>query len=129
MVVGVAPAGHIGVQALDAVREALALQEVQRAVDGGRLGRRPVLAIAGDQVIGLHRLAGLQQQLQHPAARRGQPLFGLGATHLGFGHLGGQRLAGQAVVVMIVIAGAAHAPEVKAAAPPRKVRGGRAGWP
>ena len=36
-------AGDVGVQALDAVREAQALKELERAVDGGRLGRLSAL--------------------------------------------------------------------------------------
>ena len=57
-----ASAGHVGRQAFDAVGQALMLKEFQRAVDGGRLGR-PLAALTegGDQIVGLHRMAGLHQ--------------------------------------------------------------------
>ena len=54
-------AGDIGADGGDAVGQTLALEELQGAIDGRRLGRLTVLAEAGDQVIGLHRLARSQQ--------------------------------------------------------------------
>jgi len=60
-------AGDIGVEALDLVGEPGFLEEVQRAINGRRLGRAFPVEI-GKQVIGLCRLVALQQETQHLAA-------------------------------------------------------------
>ena len=80
MAVALHAAGDIGVQALDPVREAQPLQELQRAVDGRRLRGLAGLAEGGDQVVGLQRPVGLQQQLKHPATGAGHPLLGVAAA-------------------------------------------------
>jgi hypothetical protein len=70
----------------------------------------PSTAEGRDQVIGLHRLAGLQQQFQHPAARGGQALLGGDAARLGglqFSREGG---TGDAVIVVIVSASGIDGP-------------------
>ncbi|MNN15858.1 hypothetical protein D3C81_1289780 [compost metagenome] len=101
------------------MNHAPALKELERAIDGRRLGRLAVKAVAGDQVIGLDRLAGRQQQLQHPAARGGHALALGGAAGLDrvdrLRNLGG---AGSAVG-MIVIASNAHAPQLRGPEPHR----------
>ncbi|MNI53821.1 hypothetical protein D3C73_1086760 [compost metagenome] len=90
------------------MRQASALQKVERAIDGRGLGGLAVQAVAGDQVIGLDRLARRQQQLQHPAARGGHALAVGGAARFDGGqgavHLGGAEM----VFSVFVIAGQTH---------------------
>ena len=94
--------------------QALALEELQGAVDGRRLGRLAVLAEAGDQIVGLDRFAGAEQQGQHPQAGRGQP-FALGGQPRTGGGEGAfdLRCRGRAVGV-IMMAGVAHASQLVA---------------
>ena len=61
------------VEAVDAVDQALLHQELQRAVDGGRLRRAGPVAEGRQQVVGLDRAVAAPDQLQHPAAQRGEP--------------------------------------------------------
>lgn len=70
------PAGHIGVQTFDPVSKAQSLEEIQGTVDRRRFGRLPIVPIGGDQVIGLHRSIGFQQELKHPAAGGRQAFSG-----------------------------------------------------
>ena len=61
---------HVSVQTLDPMRKSLAGKEIQGAVNGRRLGGRPVFAKLRDQVVSLHRPPGSEQQFKHTAARR-----------------------------------------------------------
>lgn len=67
-------AGHEGIDRFQLVHEPVGHQEVQRAVHGGRGIRAHALAVAHpfQQLVGLDRLAGLGDQLQHIGADRGQ---------------------------------------------------------
>ena len=58
------------------------LQELQRTVNGRRLGGLAVIAECGDQIIGLLRPVGRQQQFQNPAARGRQSLLAFRAAGL-----------------------------------------------
>jgi hypothetical protein len=105
------PAGDIGVQALDPMREPEPLQELQRPVDRGRLGRLALVAEGRDQVVSLQRRIGRQQEFQNAPAGRGQALPGAFAPDLGRPQRAGERRALQAVVmvVRVMIAGVRHA--------------------
>ena len=60
-------------------------------------GRAPVGRRAVDDLVGAERLVALQQNLQHLATDRRQPLRALGAQRLGVR----QRIRGAAVVVVV----------------------------
>jgi len=66
-------AGDIRVEALDLVGEADLLQEVERAVDSGRLGRAFAVEI-GQQIIRLGGRCALKQEAQYLAANARHPL-------------------------------------------------------
>jgi len=72
-----------GVEALDPVDQALFHQEVQRPVDRRR--RRPLFALPEvvEDRIGADRAVAGPDQLQHPAAERGQSGPTLGANRFG----------------------------------------------
>lgn len=61
------PAGDIGVETFDLVREAHFLEEVERAIDGRRLGRALAVQVR-QQVIGLGGLFAFEQEVQHLSA-------------------------------------------------------------
>ena len=61
-----------GVQRLDLVDEAEPHQEIERAIDGWRLGRARSRLERFKQVIGLHRGVGFQDEFEHTAAHRGE---------------------------------------------------------
>jgi hypothetical protein len=89
-------AGDEGVAALDAVHEAVVAQEVERAVDGDRRRARAGRGGAVHDLVGAERLVALEQDLQHLAAQRRQPLRAPGAQRLGVG----QRVGGAAAMVV-----------------------------
>jgi hypothetical protein len=105
-------AGDIGVQALDPVRQAVALEEFQRPIDRRRLGGAAAGVEPGQEVIGLHRLAGAQQHFQRTTPRLGQPLVLGRAASLGGLQLSLQPGAGEARLVMHMGAVRAH-PELR----------------
>jgi len=76
-------AGGKGVQPLDAVGKAVVHQKLQRAIGDGGLVAETIGGKTRQHVIGTKRLVLLQQDLQHPAADRGQ------ADPGGGGHLRG----------------------------------------
>jgi hypothetical protein len=61
-----------GVQPLHPVHQPLLLQEVERPVDRGRRGTRPLRAQPVEQRIGADRLDGGEHQAQHLAAQLGE---------------------------------------------------------
>ena len=67
-------AGGKGVQAADAVDKALLFQKFQRAIGDRRLVAKTFGGEAVQQLIGAKGAVCLQQDLQHPAPHRGQPL-------------------------------------------------------
>ena len=85
--------GHIGIEALNPMDEALLFQKIQSPIDGRRLGRLALSAKAGNQVIGLHRLTTDQQQFQGPPTRLGQTLVLARTAQLRRRQFGLQRLA------------------------------------
>lgn len=103
-------AGHEGVEALDTVDQAHLLQKAERAIDGRRLGRTLRME-AIDDIIGLDRRIGRQDQLIGAQARRRHALAGFNAQGLRF--LKPDR-AGVGLQVMVVIVGVfatvAHGP-------------------
>lgn len=86
-------ARHIGVEAFDLVDKAGLLKEVQRPVDGRRLGRAFPVQI-GQKVIGFRRPLILQQQAQHLAADARHPLALAGHQRFGLGQEGVHILRG-----------------------------------
>ena len=62
--------------------KALAFQEFESTIDGGRLGGRAGL-IGGHQVIGLHRLTAFEQEFENAPSRRGKPLSRIPDTTFG----------------------------------------------
>ena len=66
-------AADIGVQALQPVHQAVRHQKIERAVDGGGLGRARRAAEALEHVVSLDRLVPLPDQLEHPAPQIGEP--------------------------------------------------------
>ena len=89
-------AGDEGVAALDAVDQAVVAQEVERAVDGDRRGPAAGRRGAVDDLVGAERLVAFEQDFEHLAAQRRQPLRALRAQRLGMR----QRVRGAAVVVV-----------------------------
>ena len=79
--------------------EAVRDQEVERAIDRRRLGRAAGAAELVQQIVGLDRRVALPDQLEHPAAQRGEPRAAPRAQ--------GRRLAQRIVDAarMVVIAG------------------------
>ena len=70
-----ADTGDEGVSAFDPVHEPVVAKKIQRAIDRDR--RRPRSAArsaALDDLVGAKRLVAFEQNLQHPAADRRQPL-------------------------------------------------------
>lgn len=78
----VQPTGHIGVQALDPMDESHAAEELERPINGRRMGRLAGLSIDRDQIVGLHRPVGAEEELQDTTSRSGKLLSGLGALDL-----------------------------------------------
>ena len=91
-----AAAGDEGAEALDAVGQTLGGQELKGPIDRGRLGRTFAWRCAGQQVVGFDRMAGPQQQLEHPLARAGQALAAGGALIAGGRELVDEGRAGKA---------------------------------
>ncbi len=71
--VGLLVAADERVQALDTVDEALGEQEIQRAIDSGRLALAAAILQPVQQSIGADRLTCGQNQLQDRPAYIGQP--------------------------------------------------------
>ncbi|RMA41037.1 hypothetical protein D9R08_16245 [Rhodophyticola porphyridii] len=68
-------AGDIGVQAFDAMGEAMADHKVQRAIGGGGLRAQPFGLKPGKDIIGTVGAVVLQQQFQNAPAGRRQARF------------------------------------------------------
>ena len=88
--------GDIGIQALDPVGKAQALQKFKGPIDGWRLGGLALGAKGCDQIIGFLRTARAQQQLQNPPPGTGQPFAALAASDFGQGEGVGQGITAQA---------------------------------
>jgi hypothetical protein len=76
-------AGGKGVQPLDAVRQPVFHQKLQRAVCHRRLVAEPLGRQPSQHVIGPQRAVVLQEDFQHPAAHRRQPRTGRFGHRLG----------------------------------------------
>ena len=85
--------------------ETLLFEKFQGSIDRRRLGRTAILAEGGDQVIGLHRLAGLQQELKHAPPPGGQFFLRLIAAPLGGVELVEHRAFRQVGIIVIMVAG------------------------
>ncbi len=88
-----------GIEALDAVDQALFEQEVERSVDGGGLYLFAVSGETFDQVIGLGGLVAGPDLAQYMAPDGRQARAGTGADCLG---------AGEGIVDALVVMGARH---------------------
>src|SRR5262249_28983234 len=78
-------AADIGVERFDAVDEAVLDQELERAIDGGRLRAHTLLAEAIEQRVGTDRRVALPDQLEHAPALIGEPRAARQALALGRG--------------------------------------------
>ena len=72
VILGVAAAGHIGVEAFNAVGKAHAFQKFEGPIDRRRLGGFALQAERRDQVIGFQGSVRLKQKFEHTPAGRGQ---------------------------------------------------------
>src|SRR5689334_10315420 len=77
-------AGDEGVEAFDAMREAQARKEIERAVDCRRLGDAFVAAEQRQQVVSLGWPVMIQEQFKHAAAQRREAFARSAATAFGF---------------------------------------------
>ncbi len=93
---GVAVAADEGVEALDAVNQALGDEKIEGTVDGGRLAAAVARAQAVQQGVGTDGLAGFKDEAKHVAADVGELGAAAGAELLGPGKAVFQAFGGSA---------------------------------
>lgn len=125
MAVLIAMAGHERIQAFDSMGKTQPRQEVQRAIDGRRLGGLAVSAEGRNEIISLGGLPGGEEQFEHAAPRCRQSLAMLSAAYFRPSQRSDQIGTMKSSWGVIVVAGIAH--DLRGRAGPRSVQVGLVG--